>query len=210
MERNVGRYGAVIIMGIVLVSSQGCGTKWLQSDGDSGSPTISGGGSSGELRGFSHNPSEERLTSAGVSTPTNPSLSSARRFAELTKEEQAAEKAAAEAGLQDIFFGYDEWAVSGVGEHALNLDAVYLKEHPDAVLKVEGHCDERGTSEYNLVLGDKRAKAARNYLVESGVKEKQVVIVSFGKERPFCADHDESCYQQNRRGHMLLNMKPSR
>jgi hypothetical protein len=73
---------------------------------------------------------------------------------------------------------------------ALNRDAAYLKEHPGAILRVEGHCDERGTSDYNLVLGDKRAKAARSYLIESGVSEKQVAIVSFGKERPFCSDHD--------------------
>lgn len=112
-----------------------------------------------------------------------------------------------EAGLQDVFFGYDQWAVADAAMEALNHDAVYLKEHPRAVMRVEGHCDERGTSDYNLVLGDKRAKAARSYLIESGVSEKQVAIVSFGKERPFCSDHDEACHQQNRRGHMLLNIK---
>ncbi len=90
---------------------------------------------------------------------------------------------------------------------ALNLDARWLKDHPGAVMKVEGHCDERGTADYNIVLGDKRAKAARNYLVESGVAPKQVAIVSYGKARPFCSDPHESCYQQNRRGHVLLNVK---
>ncbi|MBI3356492.1 MAG: OmpA family protein [Nitrospirae bacterium] len=128
---------------------------------------------------------------------------SGHRRADLTKEE----KAAIEAGLQDVFFGYDQWAVSDAGMEALNHDAVYLKDNPGAVLKIEGHCDERGTSDYNLVLGDKRAKAARSYLIEAGVSPKQVAIVSFGKERPFCFDRDESCYQQNRRGHMLLNTK---
>lgn len=207
MNKIVAKSGAVIIMGMVLLSSEGCGTKWMQSDGENGLPKISGGGSSGELSGFSQNPSEERLTQGGISTSLSPSGASARRRAELTKEEQAAEKAAADAGLQDVFFGYDQWTVSGEGVEALNRDAAYLKDHPNAVLKVEGHCDERGTSEYNLVLGDKRAKAARSYLIEAGVKDKQVAIVSFGKERPFCADSDESCYQQNRRGHMLLNLK---
>ncbi len=90
---------------------------------------------------------------------------------------------------------------------ALNRDAQWLKDHPGAVMKVEGHCDERGTADYNVVLGDKRAKAARSYLVESGVSPKQVAILSYGKERPFCRDQDEACYQQNRRGHVLLKLK---
>jgi peptidoglycan-associated lipoprotein len=126
-----------------------------------------------------------------------------RQRAEITKEE----KAAIEAGLQDVFFGYDQWSLSDAGMEALNGDAQWLKDHPGAVMKVEGHCDERGTADYNIVLGDKRAKAARSYLVESGVAPKQVAIVSYGKARPFCTDPAESCYQQNRRGHVLLNVK---
>jgi peptidoglycan-associated lipoprotein len=204
MNRSIAKSGAAVIMGMILLSSQGCGTKWLQSDGDGDIPKISGGSSSGELRGFSKNPSEERLGPGGFSTSMN---RNADRHAVLTKEEKAAEKAAMEAGLQDVFFGYDQWTVGDVGMEALNHDAAYLKEHPGTIMRVEGHCDERGTSDYNLVLGDKRAKAARSYLIESGVNEKQVAIVSFGKERPFCSDHEESCYQQNRRGHMLLNIK---
>jgi len=207
MKNMVVQYGVTIIFGMALVASQGCGTQWLQTDGEDNTPKISGGGSKGELSGFSQNPSEERLASGGIATSTSPSGASARRLAELTKEELAAEKAAEEAGLQDVFYGYDQWAVSGTGVDALNQDAAYLKEHPEAVLSIEGHCDERGTSEYNLVLGDKRAKAARTYLIASGVKPKQIAILSFGKERPFCEDHTESCYQQNRRGHMLLNLK---
>lgn len=207
MNRVLAKSGAVMAIGIVLLSSQGCNTKWLKSEGEAGSgsasskvPSMSGGGSSGELSGFSRNPSEERLAQGGYSTALNPSRFSPRQRAELTKEE----KAAVEAGLQDVFFGYDQWALSDAGIEALNHDAVYLKDHPGAVLKIEGHCDERGTADYNMVLGDKRAKAARNYLAEIGVNPKQMAIVSFGKERPFCFDRDESCYQQNRRGHMLL------
>lgn len=207
MKNMVVQYGVTIIFGMALVASQGCGTQRLQTDGEDSTPKISGGGSKGELSGFSQNPSEERLASGGIATSTSPSGASARRLAELTKEELAAEKAAEEAGLQDVFYGYDQWTVSGTGVDALDQDAAYLKEHPEAVLSIEGHCDERGTSEYNLVLGDKRAKAARTYLIASGVKPKQIKILSFGKERPFCEEHTESCYQQNRRGHMLLNLK---
>jgi len=71
-------------------------------------------------------------------------------------------------------------------------------------LKVEGHCDERGTSAYNLVLAEKRAKSVRNYLMELGIKAERFVVVSYGKERPFCKERTEACYQQNRRGHLVV------
>jgi peptidoglycan-associated lipoprotein len=217
MTRMLLNSRMIAIIGVLALSSQGCGMKWLQSGGDSESGTAAGGGansslpnlsrsgSGSELSGFSHDPSEERLALAqgGFTTSLTPGDAGNRRRAELTREE----KAALEAGLQDVFFGYDQWMVSNAGMEALNRDASYLKDHPGAVVKIEGHCDERGTSDYNMVLGDKRAKAARTYLLESGVSPKQVSIVSFGKEHPFCFDPEESCYQQNRRGHMLLTTK---
>lgn len=209
MNRTMTQAAALVVMGVILLANQGCGIKWVKADGEGDIPKISRGGASGELSGFSKSPSEERLAQpqGSYSTMMNSPDKSARRFAEITKEERAAEKAAIEAGLQDVFFGYDQWTLSDAGMEALNQDVVYLKEHPRAVLRIGGHCDERGTSDYNLVLGDKRAKAALSYLVESGVKSKQVSVVSYGKERPFCSDHDEACYQQNRRGHMLLTTK---
>lgn len=210
MNRVIAMSGVVMGIAVMALSIQGCNKKWVQSDREGGSgsasaklPNISGGSSSKELSGFSRNPSEERLAQDGYATALNPSGTGPRQRAELTKEE----KAAVEAGLHDVFFGYDQWTLSGEGMEALNHDAAYLKDHPGTVLKIEGHCDERGTSDYNMVLGDKRAKAARNYLTEVGVNSKQVVIVSYGKERPFCFDRDESCYQQNRRDHMLLSTR---
>ena len=208
MNKVIAQFGAVMV-GLILLSNQGCNTKWLKSGDESKAgnessklPNMSGS-TSRELSGFSRNPSEERLAQGGYSTSLNPSGFNARQRAELTREE----KAALEAGLQDVFFGYDQWTLSNTGMEALNQDAAYLKDHPGALLKIEGHCDERGTTDYNMVLGDKRAKAARSYLVEVGVNPQQVAIVSYGKERPFCFDRDESCYQQNRRGHMLLSSK---
>lgn len=206
MRSIIGKIGVVVAIGTIALSGQGCNTKWLKSESsekESTPPSISGKSSSGELSGFSHNPSEERITQGGFSTSLTPSGSGIRQRADLTKEE----KAALEAGLQDVFFGYDQWTVPDAGMEALDRDAAYLKDHPGAVLKIEGHCDERGASDYNMILGDKRAKAARSYLLEAGVNPKQVLIVSYGKERPFCSERDESCYQQNRRGHMLLTTK---
>ncbi|HJT22096.1 MAG TPA: OmpA family protein [Nitrospira sp.] len=168
-------------------------------------PGMVPGGSQGrELSGFSSNPSEERLTQGSIASKSySGSGMDVVQRAELTKEE----KAAIEAGLQDVFFGYDQWVLTETAMRALNHDAAWLKDHPGAVMKVEGHCDERGTTDYNVVLGDKRAKSARAYLIEVGVSPKQVATVSYGKERPFCMDHDETCYQQNRRDHVLLKVK---
>ena len=225
MKRALAKSGAVMLMGIVLLSNQGCNTKGLKSEsegergsgsvgtmlpptsggnssGDATLPTLSGESSSGELSGFSRDPSEERLAQGGDSGVLTPSEVGPSQRTELTKEEQAA----GEAGLQDVFFGYDQWTLSGAGMDALDHGAAYLNNHPGAVLKIEGHCDERGTADYNMVLGDNRAKAARNYLANVRVKLQQVAIVSYGKERPFCLDRDESCYQQNRRDHMLLSI----
>lgn len=203
MTGSPAKVGIVVAMGLVLLVSQGCSMKWLQSDGETGAGAGQNGGSGGGLKGFSKNPSEERLGKGGDIASLSSSGMSARQRAELTKEE----KAAIEAGLQDVFFGYDQWVLSDSGMEALNLDAQWLKDHPGAVMKVEGHCDERGTADYNMVLGEKRAKTARGYLIESGVAPKQVAIVSYGKARPFCSDPAESCYQQNRRGHVLLSVK---
>jgi len=193
----------VAAMGLVLLVGQGCSMKWLQSDGETGTGSAQRDGSGGALSGFSKNPSEERLAKGGDIASISSSGISARQRAEITKEE----KAAIEAGLQDVFFGYDQWTLSDASMEALTHDAQWLKDHPRALMKVEGHADERGTADYNLVLGEKRAKAARSYLIESGVGSKQLAIVSYGKARPFCTDPSESCYQQNRRGHVLLNVK---
>lgn len=158
----------------------------------------------GALRGFSplvngQIAGEERLSrsSMGMMMPVD---RDEKWRAELRREEAAA----MEAGLKDVFYGYDRYNISDDGMASLTTNADWLKENPKALLKISGHCDERGTHDYNLVLGEKRAKAAKRVLVDLGVSPKQVAIVSYGKDRPFCADHDEACHQQNRRGHMLL------
>jgi peptidoglycan-associated lipoprotein len=226
MKVSLGKTVLIAALGLTVVGTSGCGMKWLQSDGDettvgsSGSPGGAGstwrgqgvnpdfpgmtqGGSRNDLSGFSQNPSDEYLSHGGSFAPVSPASSGIRAHAELSREEQAA----VEAGLKDVFFGYDQWTLSPSGMEALNHNAKWLKDHAGAVLKVEGHCDERGTTDYNIVLGEKRSKSARNYLAEMGVSPKQVGIVSYGKERPFCMEHDESCYQLNRRGHVLLKRK---
>lgn len=111
------------------------------------------------------------------------------------------------AGLKDVFFGFDSWTITEEAKASLAHDAEWLKANPADSLTIEGHCDERGTLAYNLVLGEKRAKAVRNYLVELGVGGERVKVVSYGKERPFCKDREEGCYQQNRRSHLVVRVR---
>jgi len=131
---------------------------------------------------------------------------SSRSLAAQQHEKERAEgaAAAAAAGLHDVFFGYDSSLISDAASHTLLHDAAWLKAHPEHTLIIEGHCDARGTLEYNLVLGEKRAKNVRAFLIDQQISPQRLTIVSYGKERPFCRTHDEPCYQENRRGHLRL------
>jgi len=153
------------------------------------------------LRGLDKNPSEERL---GGETNTLTAKADPGRADRQMAEIHTEEAAAAAAGLQDVFFAFDSFVISGEGRQALSRDASWMKGHQGAQVKIEGHCDERGTSAYNLVLGETRAKVVRNYLVELGVPSNRLSVVSYGKERPFCLEHDEACYAQNRRAHLAV------
>jgi peptidoglycan-associated lipoprotein len=106
--------------------------------------------------------------------------------------------------LQDIHFDFDKYAIRPRDAQALDGDARWLRANPRDLLLIEGHCDERGTGEYNLALGDRRATAAMNYLVAQGISERRITIISYGKERPLCREHDEACWSTNRRAHFLV------
>ena len=107
--------------------------------------------------------------------------------------------------LQDVLFDYDSNNIREDARNALIADAEALRkilaDFPDATINVEGHCDERGSAEYNLGLGDRRATSARDYLVQLGVPAAKLRTISYGKERPACTESDESCWQRNRRAH---------
>ena len=114
-----------------------------------------------------------------------------------------------EGRVQDIYFAFDSWSISSEGARSLEEDAQWLHANPAKALTIEGHCDQRGTQDYNLVLGKKRAEAAREYLVNLGVQANRIKIVSYGKERPFCQNNNEECFQENRRSHMVVRMNQS-
>ncbi|HUC52572.1 MAG TPA: peptidoglycan-associated lipoprotein Pal [Candidatus Cybelea sp.] len=105
--------------------------------------------------------------------------------------------------VRDAYFDYDKADIRPDARTALSHTADFLKAHPSIRAAIEGHCDERGSTEYNLGLGDRRANAVKQYLVSLGVPADRLTTVSFGKEKPFCMEHIETCWQQNRRGHFV-------
>ena len=109
------------------------------------------------------------------------------------------------ANMQDIFFDYDAYDVRSDAQGILSKDASYLVSHPNVKVLIGGYCDERGSNEYNLALGQNRADAAKNALVTAGVAATRIRVVSYGKEKPFCSESTEACWQQNRRASFSLD-----
>jgi len=109
--------------------------------------------------------------------------------------------------LQDSFFDYDQADLREDARSALAGNAEWLKKYPTVQVLMEGHCDERGTAAYNLALGERRANAAKEYLVSLGIDGSRLRTVSYGKERPFCTESSETCWQQNRRAHFVISAK---
>lgn len=103
--------------------------------------------------------------------------------------------------LSDVYFDFDRFVIRDDARSGLEANAGLLKAQSGEKILIEGHCDERGTSAYNLVLGERRAQAAAQYLRDLGVPSSQIQITSYGKERPFCTEHSEACWQSNRRAH---------
>ena len=109
--------------------------------------------------------------------------------------------------LKPVFFDYDSSEVDGTAQAALDADATVLKKYSTWTVTIEGHCDERGTAEYNLALGERRAVAARTYLVSLGISADRLRTVSYGKEFPFDPAHDEAAWAKNRRAHFVITAK---
>ncbi|HQR47258.1 MAG TPA: peptidoglycan-associated lipoprotein Pal [Thermoanaerobaculia bacterium] len=109
--------------------------------------------------------------------------------------------------LKPAFFDYDKADIRPDAREALGADAEFLRKWPTLKVTIEGHCDERGTREYNMALGQRRAGSARDFLVSLGVDASRLQIISYGKERPFCTDRTEDCWQKNRRAHFVVTAK---
>jgi peptidoglycan-associated lipoprotein len=128
-----------------------------------------------------------------VSAPPPPARSAEPTLQELFDKE-----------VKDAYFEYDKADIRPDARDALTQTAQFLRAYPQVKVVVEGHCDERGSTEYNLALGDRRAAAAKQFLVSLGISAERMETVSYGKERPFCSASTEECYQQNRRAHIVM------
>jgi len=114
------------------------------------------------------------------------------------------ELAAAAAGLEDVFFQFDSWTLTEEGKQTLERTLGWFEQDSSSNLIIEGHADQRGTQAYNMVLAKKRAAAVQDYLSQLGVSPSRLAVISYGKDKPFCQDATEVCYQLNRRGHLLI------
>lgn len=126
---------------------------------------------------------------AAVTPPPLPSITDSEYFS---------------ANIKDAFFNYDEYSIRPDARANLEGDARALKQRPAIRITIEGHCDERGSEKYNLALGDRRANAARDFLVSQGIEASRIETISYGEEQNFCEDHNEECWQLNRRAHIVM------
>jgi peptidoglycan-associated lipoprotein len=147
---------------------------------------------------------------AAEPTRSTPAPARAAEAAPIRREPTPAEKVRIEqllSKIEDAYFDYNQHTLRADAIQALRADSTELRDiivqYPDYKLTVEGHCDERGSEAYNLALGDQRAKAAKDYLVSVGISANQLNVVSYGKDKPICDEHDEGCWQKNRRIHIV-------
>lgn len=134
----------------------------------------------------------------------NASVTVSAPVARSTPAHQPTDEELFRAAVQDIFFDFDKSDIRSADKPVTEKDAAFLAQHPGMRVVVEGHCDDRGSEEYNLALGESRARAVREALVAQGISPDRIKTISYGKENPFCAKEDEACWQQNRRDHLNL------
>jgi len=105
--------------------------------------------------------------------------------------------------IKDVYFDYDKSDIRADQQGSIQANVQFLSQHPNINFTIEGHCDERGSTDYNLALGDQRASSVKNALVAGGINASRIKTISYGKEKPFCTESNEACWQQNRRGHFV-------
>jgi len=147
---------------------------------------------------------------AAPSTPSSPSMAAPATPAPATAAPATPPRPsefAENANLRDVYFDFDKYDIRPDDAKTLDANAGWLKSNANNLVLIEGHCDERGTNEYNLALGERRAKATMNYLVSQGIQANRITIISYGKERPVCTEKNEACWQKNRRAHFLVKAR---
>ena len=189
MRRSVP--GAALVLAVTLLAGA-CGGKKVEPPAPA--PTTP---PPAETKPATPPPPPPRPADPAPATPTEDDI-----FAKKTLDQLNAEKV-----LADVYFGYDQMDLSEEARASLQKNMVFLKRWPSTRIMVEGHADSRGTNEYNLALGERRAGAVRDYLVSLGLASDRITMVSKGEEQPFCREETEACWQQNRVGHFIFTAK---
>jgi peptidoglycan-associated lipoprotein len=153
-------------------------------------------------------PAPSAAAPAPTPSPSAPAASAAPAAAAAAAPAQAPRPVPKEfmavAALKEVYFDFDKYDIRAEDAKTLDANAAWLKSNADNLVLIEGHCDERGTNEYNLALGERRAKATMNYLVSQGIQANRITIISYGEERPVCNEKTEACWAKNRRANFLV------
>lgn len=179
-----------IIIVFLLIFAIGCKDKYVRTTDESSKPA-------------DETVTEEVMTSEGVKEEVIEEVGIATEE-QITEEEMSPEEKA-KSIFKDVLFDYDKYNIRPEARSTLDEVSTFLNENKGLNVIIEGHCDDRGTNEYNLALGEKRAKSTKNYLVSLGVSPSRVIIMTYGEEKPVCMDRDEACWQSNRRAHFVVS-----
>lgn len=184
----------LVLLAILAVTAFGCAPRTIVDDQGAGGAGTQDQASDGQV---TIEPISDSVSSSDV-TGTD-----GDRLTNISNRYKTSSQGVPEFG--DILFDFDSYSIQGNYRQVLDDLATWLTGN-NAILLVEGHCDERGTREYNLALGDRRALSIKDYLLASGVPDLKIETVSYGEERPNCRDESESCWSQNRRGHFVIEV----
>jgi len=187
-------FALLLVLGVVLV---GCAKRPATTQAAAPAPT---GGATTTPGTMAATQPGSGTAPAGGAAPSQPSGGAGT----ATTARPAPSEFTASADLKDIHFDFDKYDIRPGDAKTLDGNAGWLKSNPNHLVLIEGHCDERGTNEYNLALGERRAKSTMNYLVSQGVQASRITIISYGEERPACSQKTEECWAQNRRAHLLV------
>ncbi|MSM38866.1 MAG: peptidoglycan-associated lipoprotein Pal [Geobacter sp.] len=187
MKRHV--VGLGLVLGCVMFVAGGCAKNEIVKKDESVAATAAGGGAPIKTEQVSEKPISQSSIQESTASEALAPISNA---AELRT------------ALDEIYFDFDKYTLSTKSRDTLLKNAGNLKTEPAAVVRIEGHCDERGSEQYNLALGEKRAKAAMQYLVTLGIPESRLSVISYGKEKPVALGHDEASWAKNRRDEFVI------
>ena len=188
-------FALLLVVGVVLV---GCAKRPATTQAAAPAPT----GQAAATPSAPQAPAPAQMQPASPATPAAPPAATAAPTARPAPSEFTSV-----ADLKDIHFDFDKYDIRPGDAKTLDGNAGWLKSNPNHLVLIEGHCDERGTNEYNLALGERRAKSTMNYLVSQGVQASRITIISYGEERPTCTQKTEECWAKNRRAHFLVKAR---